>query len=1088
MKKLITLLFILISYNSYSQSIVRGEYFFDTDPGIGAATNFTFGSVTDSVETTLSIPTNGLSLGLHVLYLRTLNDSGSWSLSEARMFNIINQTSNTSIATAEYFFDTDPGVGAGTALSVGTAADSVEFNPQITTNGISNGLHVLYIRTKNTDGVWSLSEPRMVNVISSSANNPIVAAEYFFDTDPGVGLGGPLTVGTAADSVEFFSQISAVGQTLGLHVLYIRTKNTSGVWSLSEPRMVNIIQNVQNQNIIAGEYFIDNDPGIGLAYPFNTGAPSDSIEVIRTLPFVNTLSIDTHYVFMRTKNNAGVWSLSEGRMIVAFPCVPSATITNPSDTVAFCSGNPITLTADSTGAYGYLWSTGDTTQTIQLDTGGVVTVEVFDAFGCSAIDTIYSNLGVSPAFANCTDITLNADSGQCGAIVNFNALGLSGNPFPIVTYNQNPGTFFPVGTTSINASATNTCSTETCNFNVIVIDNQLPTITAPPAANLSLSGTSCSITNPNLGTPVTNDNCGTFTVNNNAPTEFFPGSTLVTWTINDGNGNTASANQIVNVNGNVNFGIALNAASTNLANAPMQASFTNGTPNLSSYNFIWYFGDGTMLPSNASNVTHTYNFNGVYNVSLVAINSNGCSDTLILNNYITCTGDSANNCNHTVSTNPSGIVNACIGSTVPINSNTNLSNAIYQWNRNGVIISGASQPEYYATQDGNYTLTVFNAQGCPITSTVVQINYNLPSSLAPTITATGNPGPCGNVNMVLTANGSFTNYLWSNGQTGNSINVTQGGTYTVTGQSPACDAVSLPFDIVGSNAPVPPICMVTVDETDNKNIIIWEKPITDLIQNFVILREEINNPGVYTQIHSQDYVTLSEFKDTGSYADQRAYRYKIAVEDTCDGFTVPSNAQRSMHLDVTQGNSVLARSLNWNVYQGQPQAYTHYLIYRETAPGNLNLQLIDSVASSQTWYSDNSLSNLNDTLRAYMIAYRITTPCVSSRATNQLCQSNVTSAEFVVVDGIHNISHNEFDFNIYPNPNHGQFVISIASPIKGKTIQAKVHNALGTLMNEYNLMSTKNIQMDLSSLPNGVYFVSLSDANYTKQQRVVIVR
>lgn len=92
-----------------------------------------------------------------------------------------------------------------------------------------------------------------------------------------------------------------------------------------------------------------------------------------------------------------------------------------------------------------------------------------------------------------------------------------------------------------------------------------------------------------------------------------------------------------------------------------------------------------------------------------------------------------------------------------------------------------------------------------------------------------------------------------------------------------------------------------------------------------------------------------------------------------------------MHLDVAQGNSLLARQLNWNVYQGQQQAYTHYLIYRETAPNTLNLVLLDSVPSSQTWYYDNTLTNPNDTLRAYMIAYRITTPCVSSRAINELC-------------------------------------------------------------------------------------------------------
>lgn len=129
--------------------------------------------------------------------------------------------------------------------------------------------------------------------------------------------------------------------------------------------------------------------------------------------------------------------------------------------------------------------------------------------------------------------------------------------------------------------------------------------------------------------PTTNDNCGTFQVTNNAPTDFFPGTTIVTWTINDGNGNSASADQQVIVSGNVNFGLALNATSSNLNSAPMEATFTNTTPNLSNYNFVWYFGDGGVcLASNAASVTHTYNFNGIYSVSMVAINSTGCSDNL----------------------------------------------------------------------------------------------------------------------------------------------------------------------------------------------------------------------------------------------------------------------------------------------------------------------------------------------------------------------------------------------------------------------------------------------------------------------------
>lgn len=1077
---------------SYGQTILSGEYFFDTDPGFGNGYSFNFTTPADSVETTLTIPTSGLGLaiGLHVLYIRTLNDSGKWSFAEPRMVNIIHQSGNTSIAEAEYFFDTDPGIGAGTDLALGAAADSVEFNPQLPTTGLLNGLHVLYIRTKNTANVWSLAEPRLLNIIQVN-NAPVMAAEYFFDTDPGIGSGNSISVGAAADSVEFMNTVPTGNLGTGLHVLYIRTLNTAGVWSLSEPRMVNIVHNVINHNIIAGEYFIDTDPGVGAAIPFNTGAAADSIEITANLP-VDTALLGDHYVYMRTKNTANVWSLSEGRLITVFPCLPSANITNPNDTVAFCSGNPISLSADTTGAYGYLWSTGDTTQTISLDTGGVITVEVFDSFGCSALDTIYSNLSVGPAFTNCADITVYADSAQCGALVDFSALGLTGTPVPLTTYTQNPNTFFPVGTTVVSASAVNSCSTASCDFSVIVIDTQGPTIIAPATANFTLSGTNCSVSNPVLGSPVTNDNCGAFTVSNNAPTEFFAGTTLVTWTIDDGSGNMATAYQNVNVSGNVNFGLALNASSTNLTGTPMEATFTNNTPDLSSYIFTWYFGDGTMLASNAASVSHTYYFNGIYTVTLVATNVTiGCSDTLVMNNYITCNVTGGPACSHMVSTNPSGVLNACAGSIVPLAGTTSAVNPVYQWNRNGVIIGGASQSNYDVSQSGNYSLTVFDASGCPVTSSIVQVNYNLPGSTAPTISGVGNPGPCGNVSMQLTANGSFSTYLWSTGQSGSTITVTQGGSFTVTGQSPACDAVSLPFNVAGSFAPVPPICMVTVDETDNKNVIIWEKPVTLQIDSFVIVREEINTPGVYTAINNQAYADLSEFKDTGSYADVRAYRYKLAVVDTCGGYTIPSSSQRSMHLDVMQGNSVLARQLTWNVYQGQQQAYTHYLIYRETAPGNLNLQLIDSVPSTQTWYYDNTLTNIIDTNRAYMVGYRITTPCISSRAANQICQSNVTSIELPVhqgPDGLTWLAAEKYNFSLQPNPNNGIFNLRVESNMQSKTYHLTIFDMLGNEVYADQHITTQKTALNLSYLANGVYTVKFGNGLIAINKRLVIAK
>lgn len=129
---------------------------------------------------------------------------------------------------------------------------------------------------------------------------------------------------------------------------------------------------------------------------------------------------------------------------------------------------------------------------------------------------------------------------------------------------------------------------------------------------------------------------------------------------------------------------------------------------MSNYNFVWYFGDGTFEASNAATVSHTYLYNGVYTVSLVA-DSAGCKDTLTMMNYMTCNVTGGVTCNHSVSISPSGSIPACIGSTVPVMANTNLLNPIYQWNKNGVIIPGQNDDHYYINQAGNYTLTVFDA-------------------------------------------------------------------------------------------------------------------------------------------------------------------------------------------------------------------------------------------------------------------------------------------------------------------------------------------------------------------------------------------
>jgi hypothetical protein len=73
------------------------------------------------------------------------------------------------LISSEYFFDTDPGVGGGTALVV-TPGDSILFSGNIPTASLSNGFHFLYVRSKDSNGKWGLSDRRML----------FIQPKYFF--------------------------------------------------------------------------------------------------------------------------------------------------------------------------------------------------------------------------------------------------------------------------------------------------------------------------------------------------------------------------------------------------------------------------------------------------------------------------------------------------------------------------------------------------------------------------------------------------------------------------------------------------------------------------------------------------------------------------------------------------------------------------------------------------------------------------------------------------------------------------------------------------------------------------------------------
>src|ERR1035437_1987019 len=115
----------LLATCSFAQQLTKAEYYSDTDPGTGSGTVFTF-TQTDSINLPLSIPMKSLAVGLHKLCIRIQDSTKRWGLSNEHLFYVYDTTHTVTFAAqlkkGEYYIDTDPGAGIGTAFTF-TQAD-----------------------------------------------------------------------------------------------------------------------------------------------------------------------------------------------------------------------------------------------------------------------------------------------------------------------------------------------------------------------------------------------------------------------------------------------------------------------------------------------------------------------------------------------------------------------------------------------------------------------------------------------------------------------------------------------------------------------------------------------------------------------------------------------------------------------------------------------------------------------------------------------------------------------------------------------------------------------------------------------------
>lgn len=388
----------------------------------------------------------------------------------------------------------------------------------------------------------------------------------------------------------------------------------------------------------------------------------------------------------------------------------------------FCSGDSVTITAS--GAAPYLWSTGQTTASITVTTGG--TYSVTGTGGCgSLIDSVVVTV-INTAITN---ITPNGPTTFCqGDSVTLTASGAS-------TYLWSTGatsSSITVNTTgSYTVTGTSSCGTSSATIPVQV--NQFPVPSISQSGPLTFCQGDSVILTASGGTNYLWSTGAT-------------GTAITVFT-----SNTYSVT-ISNLCGSVSTSLTTVVnplpTSTLVVSGPTSLcpGDTASISTLSSGTYLWSTGATT----NSIGI----NAPGTYTLTV----TNGCGSSSSSQTFGTGTLPVLN-------VNASGST-ICPGDSVTITASGGLS---YLWS------TGATASQIVVYSANTYSVTATN--GCGSTQGTSIINAGaLPTA---SITASGSTIICPGNSLTLTANG-IGNIVWSTGATSASINASGAGTYFLT--------------------------------------------------------------------------------------------------------------------------------------------------------------------------------------------------------------------------------------------------------------------------------------------------------------------
>jgi PKD repeat protein len=413
MKKYLFLLIYILLWttgNSPGQNITQAEYFFNTDPGVGNAIPLIF-TAGEEVNFSATISTEGLDGGFHTLFIRFLDEEGTWSIAQGRAFlvNTYQPEPYLPMVDAEFFFDDDPGVNNGTPIAFESNFET-EFIREISMNDFPDlepGFHNLFIRFKDEYNKWSIAQGRSFYIPDTTDTEPalpLTAAEYYVDNDPGFGMGTALDFEPGLEVDETF-MVPVSGIPAGEHLLYVRFMNENNIWGIPQSHGFSITDCVSPQPEFSFENdcvnneitFIDESMQVdeSAEYAWDIGN-NGTVDYTTPGDITHVFTASGSYEVKLTITNSGGCSGYVIHTVEIYP-LPVAPEISIEGSTEICDGDSVTLyVPDNYDTY--LWSNGEETYQIDVTEAGDYDVTVTNEYQCEAVSDLVT-ITVFPTYS-----------------------------------------------------------------------------------------------------------------------------------------------------------------------------------------------------------------------------------------------------------------------------------------------------------------------------------------------------------------------------------------------------------------------------------------------------------------------------------------------------------------------------------------------------------------------------------------------------------------------------------------------------------------------------------------------------------------